>query len=82
MVLGIQQSDGTYTGAPKPERKILPGDVLLLYGRVGAIQRLDERGRETGQKEHEKAVAEQEKIAEEEAESDELKQEPNSVPEK
>ncbi len=79
VVLGIQQIDGTYIGAPKPERKILPDDVLLLYGRVGAIQGLDERARETGHKEHEEAVAELERIADEETKSDELKKEPNSV---
>ena len=78
VVLGIHRPEGTYIGAPKPERKILPEDVLLLYGRVEAIKRLDERGQSTGQREHEEAVAEQERIADEEARADALKQEPGT----
>ena len=79
MVLGIHRPEGTYIGAPKPERKIFPDDVLLLYGRVEAIKRLDERGQSTAQREHEEAVAEQERIAAEEARADALKQEPGTL---
>lgn len=43
MVLGIQRRDGTYVGAPDGQTKILPGDVLILYGLEPAIQNLDER---------------------------------------
>lgn len=63
LVLGIYRSDGGYIGAPRSDRKVLPGDVLVIYGRIAALQRLDER--KTGARgtaEHRKAIAEQKKI--------------------
>jgi K+/H+ antiporter YhaU regulatory subunit KhtT len=71
VVLGIQRSDGTYIGVPTSDDEVRPHDVLLLYGRVRALERLDERRRGVaGQREHEEAVAEQERVAAEEARAD------------
>jgi hypothetical protein len=65
VVLGIEQADGTYIGAPKSGRRILSGDLLLLYGRHAALQQLDDRKAGAhGTAEHRQAVAEQKKVVE------------------
>ncbi|MBA2882641.1 hypothetical protein HNR65_002995 [Desulfosalsimonas propionicica] len=43
IVLGIERNDGTFTGIPEGQTKIRAGDVLVLYGRTGSLQDLDER---------------------------------------
>jgi K+/H+ antiporter YhaU regulatory subunit KhtT len=60
MVLGINRKDGTYVGAPRGSSVILSGDSIILYGKIGMCERLDERvhGYE-GEVEHREAVAEQ-----------------------
>jgi hypothetical protein len=71
MVLGITREDGSYIGAPNGETKILPGDSLILYGRVAVIEDLDIRRRgKRGDRQHDKKVAEQQKILQEEKKSD------------
>ena len=71
LVLGITRQDGTYLGAPKAATKILPHDSLILYGRASALERLDQRGKGwAGERDHEEAVAEQEKVVREEEEED------------
>lgn len=71
LVLGITRRDGTYLGAPKAGTKILPHDTLILYGRGSALERLDQRGKGwAGERDHEEAVAEQEKVIREEEEED------------
>jgi hypothetical protein len=71
LVLGITRQDGTYLGAPKATTKILPHDTLILYGRASALERLDQRGKGwAGERDHEEAVAEQEKVVREEEEED------------
>jgi len=67
MILGITRKDGTYIGAPHGSMKVNAGDVLILYGRETALMELDQRRRGTeGDREHKEAVAEQQKLVEEE----------------
>jgi hypothetical protein len=67
VVLGIERNDGSYLGAPQPDREILPGDVMLIYGRASGLEKLDERrAGPQGTTEHHKAVAEQKRVVAEE----------------
>ncbi len=60
LVLGITRNDGSYVGAPRGGTKIYSGDLLVLYGRVPALQKLDQRRYgSSGEKEHADAVDEQ-----------------------
>jgi hypothetical protein len=69
IALGIKRTDGTYLGAPKSDSKILAGDVLLLYGRDAALERLDTRkAGPRGTAEHRRAIVEQRKVLAEEEE--------------
>jgi hypothetical protein len=71
LVLGIKRADGTYLGAPKGDAEILPGDELILYGRVTALEELDIRKRSPrGDREHREAVEEQREVAAKEAQAD------------
>lgn len=73
LVLGIKRDSGAYVGTPRGDTRVGAGDVLVVYGRGEAIKELDERRRGTGgDREHDEAVAEQERVeqserAEEEA---------------
>lgn len=70
-VLGIQRRDGLYLGAPMSATEILPEDTLLLYGRISALERLDERRADPGgDREHREAVAEERAVRREEAQED------------
>lgn len=81
LVLGIDRRNGDYLGAPKPDRKILPGDVLLIYGRVAALERLDCRqAGPSGAAEHEEAVAEERRHVAEESSRDEASEPSNETP--
>ncbi|MBW3543227.1 MAG: TrkA C-terminal domain-containing protein [Planctomycetes bacterium] len=68
LVLGIQRS-GAYLGAPTAEMEIRAGDTLILYGRIGRIEELDQRrsGR-GGDKAHREAVHEHVELLEEQEE--------------
>lgn len=72
MVLGIERRDGTYTGTPKGHTTVLPGDILVLYGRANSIEDLDTRkkGRE-GDAAHRGAVQQQQEVVREETQKDE-----------
>ncbi|HSO05618.1 MAG TPA: TrkA C-terminal domain-containing protein [Pelomicrobium sp.] len=71
LVLGIQRADGTFLGAPHGPTEIAANDLLILYGRTEALERLDERRRgRSGDREHERAVREQRKVAREEERRD------------
>lgn len=48
LVLGIRSPDGTFAGAPRPDTRIRPGDVVLLYGRAEALEELRGRRKGTG----------------------------------
>jgi len=59
-VLGIHREDGRYVGVPTGSTKIRPGDVLILYGRAEAIEKLDGRRKgAAGNQEHEQAIQEE-----------------------
>ena len=65
LVLGIQKPGGEYIGAPVASTKLIARDVLLLYGRGGAIQDLDRRRRGLrGEVAHAEAIAEQKRVLE------------------
>lgn len=71
IVLGIKRANGNYVGAPKGSTKILPGDTLIVYGRVSAIEQIDQRRKDrSGDQEHKEAVAEQTEVMKEEEERD------------
>jgi hypothetical protein len=64
LILGIIRKD-SYLGSPKATTIILPGDILILYGRISNLESLDIRKKGiSGDKEHEKAVKEHVKIEE------------------
>jgi Trk K+ transport system NAD-binding subunit len=59
-IIGIQREDGTYIGTPDGKSKIVPGDQLMLYGRIDSLRKLEQRKKDTsGDEDHEKAVEEQ-----------------------
>ena len=61
MVLGIERPDGTFTGTPDGNTAIRQGDILVLYGRTGALRELDERQKGVrGDIRHEQVVEAQE----------------------
>lgn len=63
VVLGIVRSDGRYVGVPRRNTRMNANDTLILYGRDSDIQKLDERKQtRAGDKEHEQAMAQQQKI--------------------
>ena len=64
-VLGIEQSDGVYLGAPDGDTTIRPGDTLILYGRADAVAEIDRRkAGPTGDAEHLDAVEEERELVE------------------
>lgn len=71
VVLGVKRADGTYLGAPRGLTRLFAGDTLVLYGRVSSLEELDRRRKDSsGDRRHEEAVAEQEKVVAEEQASD------------
>jgi len=71
LVLGIKRADGTYRGAPKGPTKIFPDDTLVLYGRARLLGTLGQRERgERGDREHERAVAEQKEVSRQQEKED------------
>lgn len=67
VVLGIQRTDGTYLGVPNGETTVNPNDTLIAYGRIGSLERLDQRQNDIGAGfSHIEGVAEQIRIAGEE----------------
>lgn len=57
LILGIQEKDGEYHGAPSADTTINPGDTLLLYSTTDRIKKLDQRRKgEKGEQERKDAV--------------------------
>ena len=74
VVLGIQRSNGFYVGAPQSSTQVVPGDLLLLYGREMTIVDLDKRLKGSrGERSHQQAVVEQQALIEREALTDVIK---------
>ena len=56
-VLGITRRNGRYIGAPTADLRVLPGDVLIAYGEVDALARIDNRAKGwQAEEEHSQAV--------------------------
>lgn len=73
VVLAIKRAGGTYLGAPQGDTKVVPGDVLVLYGRAAAVAEIDERRCDIhGDQQHAEAVAEHNAVQEKERETDEV----------
>ena len=72
IVLGIYRDNGDYVGAPTADTRIYAGDLLILYGRAGALRELDQRREDMeGEAAHERAVDEQRRhMAEQEAQEE------------
>jgi hypothetical protein len=71
VVLGVKRPDGTYLGAPKGNTQIFPKDTVLLYGRLTALEALDQRRKDSqGDREHHRAVIEQQSVAHQEQRHD------------
>jgi hypothetical protein len=63
IVLGITRANGNWIGTPDGETVLHAGDVLVLYGREGRVEEIDERRRDaSGDRAHQAAVAEQERL--------------------
>jgi len=71
IILGINRPDGTYLGTPTPETTIRDGDMLVIYGRVDCLKKLEfrKKGRE-GYQEHRKSVKEQKDVEKEQEQMD------------
>ncbi|HKL62467.1 MAG TPA: TrkA C-terminal domain-containing protein [Woeseiaceae bacterium] len=71
LVLAIYRRDDTFIGTPQPDTRFHGGDRVVLYGRVDAIDRLDERRNGvSGEASHDAGVAEQDEVVEEEKRED------------
>lgn len=72
VVLAIERSNGTFLGTPQGDTELKEDDRIIVYGRVEALKRLDERRKGfPGEVSHEEAVAEQDQVVEEEEREDE-----------
>lgn len=59
-VLGLTRANGRYIGAPNGATEVLPGDVLVVYGRSSSLAELDDRRRgPTGDRRHHDATQRQ-----------------------
>jgi hypothetical protein len=60
IVLGVQRENGDYVGAPQGHSEVEAGDLLILYGRDEALDRLDARPKGVeGDRRHQEGVADQ-----------------------
>jgi len=63
LVLGVSHAGGNYSGAPRGDLRIEPGDTVLLYGRAPVLDSIDKRRADaSGMASRHIAVAEQERI--------------------
>lgn len=67
LILGINRKDGTYIGTPGADSRILPADIVVVYGRAAALTELDQRRKGfSGQVEHAEAVSVRKKVQDQE----------------
>lgn len=79
LVLGVQRGN-EYYGAPKGHTRIMPGDLLVLYGSAERIEDLDRRPAGTaGEQAHEDAI-EQQRVIEAEQRVAEARDEQHGAP--
>jgi hypothetical protein len=65
LVLAIQREEGRFVGAPTRDTRVEEHDLLIVYGRAPAMEKLDERRKGFhGDIEHARAVSEHEKVVE------------------
>lgn len=65
LILGIRPDKGKFYGTPRGDNRPCPGDVLIVYGHLDDITRLDQqRAGRSGDKDHLHAVEEQEEFEE------------------
>ncbi len=65
LVLSIRSQDGTFHGTPRGDDIIRAGDMLILYGNIEDVEKLDRRRAGfRGDREHLEAVEEQEEFEE------------------
>ncbi|MFN2359195.1 MAG: hypothetical protein ABR534_15810, partial [Desulfotignum sp.] len=58
-----KKPDGTYIGNPTPDTRLEYKDILILYGRIEAIEELDRREQGLhGDIEHRQAIVEQQQV--------------------
>jgi hypothetical protein len=63
LVLGLERAGGKYVGAPRGQTTIQAGDTVILYGRKGTLQNLDQRpGGGRGNWEHVEQVGAQAEV--------------------
>lgn len=71
IVLGITRRNGSYLGAPKGTTQVFPEDTLIAYGRISALEALDQRRNNwRGRHQHRQAIHTQKKIEAEEEQQD------------
>jgi len=59
-VIGVRREDGSYVGSPTGDTRIRPGDLILVYGRLDALEELDTRRHgKAGDRRHQIAIEEQ-----------------------
>jgi hypothetical protein len=79
LVLGVQRESGDYIGAPKGPVRIKAGDTVILYGRSPVLAELDQRRSDwSGDVAHQRSVAEQAQVLQEQAERDEESRKPEN----
>ncbi len=72
-ILGIERADGTFIGIPKGSTCIFAEDILILYGRRPVLSDLDSRLADiSGEEAHQKAIADRQKIQQEQDVQDEV----------
>lgn len=72
LVLGIHRQDGNYVGSPSGKVRILPNDVLSLYGPLERLEELDLRqATPEGDRAHRLAVAAQKAVTPQDKPDDE-----------
>ena len=71
LVLAIERADGGFLGAPKGAARIDHGDTVVVYARRQIVKQLVERPAGwRGEAEHQRAVDEQRRLAEQETVDD------------
>ena len=67
LVLSIRRASGIFHGTPRGEDVVRVGDILILYGDLEDVEKLDRRrAGYQGDKEHAKSVEEQDEFEEQE----------------
>lgn len=65
LILGIRPAQGDFSGTPRGSQRICTGDILIIYGNLTDVARLDQRRKgRAGDMQHHKAVDEQQELEE------------------